>query len=164
MEATDVKHLRVLDLLPDALLLQVLDLVVIGSRKISAHGAVVARNDDTTAASRCLLVVQVLGLDARLLGNLLQRLAVLVLADAANIYGRVGRQHVLCTSRRVLCCSAGDEHGLVVLEQVFVETHVLLGIGENGIVGFEAVLVEQCLVAVHLGVSISSLRYSHRQI
>ena len=40
----------------------------------------------------------------------------------------------LGAASRVLGCSACDEFGLAVLEEVFVETHVLL-LGEDGVVG-----------------------------
>lgn len=147
MEATDVEDLGVLDLLPDAVLLQVVDLVVVGSSEVGAERAVVASDDDTAAAGGRLLVVQVLGLDAGVARDLLQRLAVLVLADAANVDGRVGLEDVLCTARRVLCCASSNEDGLVVLDQVLVEAHVLLRVGQNGIVCLEAILVKQRLVA-----------------
>lgn len=44
----------------------------------------------------------------------------------------------LCSSSGVLCCSSGDEFGVVVLKEVFVEAHVLF-FGEDGVVGFHAV-------------------------
>jgi hypothetical protein len=158
VEATDVEDLRILDLLPDAVLLQVLDLVVVGSRQVGAERTVVAGDDDTAATSGRLLVVQVLSLDACVARDLLEGLAVLVLANAADVDGRVGLEHVLCTSRCVLGGTAGDEDGFVVLDQVLVEAHVLLRVGKNGIVGLEAILVEQCLVAVHSKVSMGPSR------
>jgi len=156
VEATDVEDLCVLDLLPDVLLLQVLDLVVVGSRKICAKRAVVASDDDTAAAGGGLLVVEVLGLDASVSRDLLKGLAVLVLANAANVDGRVGCEHVLSASCCVLGSTSGNEDGIVVLDQILIEAHVLLRIGKNGIVGLKAILVEQCLVSVRDNVSISS--------
>lgn len=41
----------------------------------------------------------------------------------------------------VLGGAAGDEFGVAVLEQVFVEAHVLV-FGEDGVVGLEAVVLE----------------------
>lgn len=96
VEATDVEDLSVLDLLPDALRLQVLHLVVVGSREIGAQRAVVAGNDNTAATGWGLLVIEVLGLDARFPADPLQSLAILVLADAANVDDRVGLEDVLC--------------------------------------------------------------------
>ena len=52
----------------------------------------------------------------------------------------------MCTTCGVLCSSAGYELCVVVLEQVFVEAHVLV-FGEYGVVWFEAVLGEHCFIA-----------------
>lgn len=46
----------------------------------------------------------------------------------------------------VLGGAAGDEFGVAVLEQVFVEGHVFF-FGEDGVVGFEAVVREHGFVA-----------------
>lgn len=146
VESTNVVDLSILDLLPDVVLLQVLELVVVGSSKICAERAVVASDDDTTATSGGLLVVEVLSLDTSLLADVLEGLAVLVLADAANVEDGLGGQDVLGTTGGVLRSTTGNEDGLVVLDQVLVETHVLLGIGEDGIVGLQAVLLEELLV------------------
>ena len=59
--------------------------------------------------------------------------------------GKEGRRY-LCTTCGVLCSSAGYELCIVVLEQVFVEAHVLV-FGEYGVVWFEAVLGEHCFIA-----------------
>jgi hypothetical protein len=146
VETTNVVNLGVLDLLPDVVLLQVLQLVVVGGSKICAERAVVASDDDTAAASGGLLVVEVLGLDTSLLADVLESLAVLVLTDAANVEDRLGGQDVLGTTGGVLRSTAGNEDGLEVLDQVLVETHVLLGVGEDGIVGLQAILLEELLI------------------
>lgn len=147
MEATNVVNLGVLDLLPDVVLLQVLQLVVVGGSKVCAERAVVASDDDTTASSGGLLVVEVLGLHTSLLADVLEGLAVLVLANTANVEDRLGGQDVRGTAGGVLRSTTGDEHGLVVLNQILVETHVLLGVGEDRVVGLEAVLLEELLIA-----------------
>ena len=146
METTNVVNLGVLNLLPDVVLLQVLKLVVVGGSKICAERAVVASDDDTAATSGGLLVVEVLGLDTSLLADVLEGLAVLVLTDAANVEDRLRRQDVLGTTGGVLRSTSGNEDGLEVLDQVLVKAHVLLGVGENGIVGLQAVLLEQLLI------------------
>lgn len=146
MEATNIEHLGVLDLLPDVVLLQVLKLVVVGSSKICAERAVVAGDDDTTATGGGLLIVKVLGLDTSLLADVLEGLTVLVLADTANVEDRLGGQDVRGTTGGVLRSASGDEDGLVVLDQVLIETHVFLRIGEDGVVGLEAVLLEELLI------------------
>lgn len=93
--ATDVVDLGVLHELPDLGLLQVIKLVGVGSGKVGAHAAVVAGDDDTATARGLLLIVAVLDAEANLLDGLLQDIGVLVLADAANVDGRVGREDVL---------------------------------------------------------------------
>lgn len=59
------------------------------------------------------------------------------------------REKYLCTTRSVLRSSAGYELCVVVLEQIFVETHVLV-FCKYGIVGFEAVLGEHCFISRHV--------------
>lgn len=146
VEASDVVDLGVLHLLPDVVLLQVLKLVVVGSSKICAHRTVVTGDDDTTATSGGLLIVEVLSLDTSLLADVLKSLAVLVLANTANVEDRLGGQNVRGTSGGVLCSASSNEDGLVVLDQILVDLHVLLGVGENGVVGLEAVLLEELLI------------------
>jgi hypothetical protein len=48
----------------------------------------VAGDDDAAAAGRGLIVVAVFGLDAGLVADVFELLAVLVAADAANVYRR----------------------------------------------------------------------------
>jgi hypothetical protein len=55
----------------------------------------VAGDDNTAATGGCLLVVEVFGLDAGVAGDLLQGLAVLVFANAANVDDRLGLEDVL---------------------------------------------------------------------
>lgn len=145
MVSTNVEDLGTLNVLPDLGLLQVVDIVEVRSGKVGAERAVVAGDDNTATASRSLLIVAVQRLDAGLLVDFLKCLAVLVLANAANVYSRVLREDVLCTAGRVLGSSTGDEHGVVVLDQVFEEPEVLL-LSEDSIIGLEAVLLEQLLV------------------
>ena len=95
METTDVEELGLLDEGPDVGLLQVLELVLVGSSKVSAHAAVVASDDDTALARGLRLVDTVLGVDTSLLTGLLQDVTVLVLADTANVDNRVVGKKVL---------------------------------------------------------------------
>lgn len=53
----------------------------------------------------------------------------------------------LCAASGVLRRTAGNEHSVVVLDQVVVEPEVLL-FGENGIVGLQAVLLEELLITI----------------
>jgi hypothetical protein len=46
-----------------------------------------------------------------------------------------------------LSCTAGNEDGLVVLDQVVVEPEVFL-LSENGVIGLQAVLLQEFLISV----------------
>lgn len=53
----------------------------------------------------------------------------------------------LSAASRVLGRAAGDQLRVVVLQEVLVEVHVL-GFGQDGVVGLEAVFLEQGIVSV----------------
>jgi hypothetical protein len=116
VEATNVEDLSILDLLPDALLLQVLDLVVVGGSEIGAHGAVVAGDNNTAATRGSLLVVEVFGLDTSVGRDLFESLAVLVLANTADVEDRLGLQNVCSASCSILRGATSNLNGLVVLK------------------------------------------------
>jgi hypothetical protein len=151
VEATDVVHLGVLDELPDLGLLQVIQVVVVGSTEVGAQASVVASDDSTAAASLLLGVDAVLDAEASGLDGVVEDGRVLVVAGTADVDDAVGREDVLGTSGAVLGSTAGDELGIVVVEEVLVERDVLL-LGEDGIVGLEAVLVEQGLITDSLDI------------
>jgi hypothetical protein len=146
---TDKVDLGLLDEVP--VLLQVLDLVAVGSGEIGAHATVVAGDDDTAATGGLLVVVAVDGAETDLLVGLDQLLGVLVLADTSNKDNRVGGKDVLGTSSGVLGGTTGVQVDLEVVEQVVVETHVLL-FGQDGVVRLEAILLEQLLVTNSLDI------------
>jgi hypothetical protein len=52
----------------------------------------------------------------------------------------------LGSASSILCSAAGNELSIVVLHQVLVEAHVLL-LGQDGIVGLQAVLLEELLIS-----------------
>lgn len=56
----------------------------------------------------------------------------------------------LGASGGVLGGAAGDEFGVAVLQQVFVEAHVLL-FGEDGVVGLDAVALEHGFISDRKG-------------
>jgi hypothetical protein len=146
---TDKVDLGLLDEVP--VLLQVLDLVAVGSSEIGAHATVVASDDDTAATGGLFVVVTVDGAETDLLVGLDELLGVLVLANASNKDNRLGGKDVLGTSGGVLGGATGVQVDLEVLEQVLVEAHVLL-FGQDGVVGLESILLEQLLVADGLDV------------
>lgn len=149
--AADVVGLGVLDEGPDLGLLEVLDVVVVGGAELGAHAAVVARDDDAAAARLLLGVDAVLDAQADLLDGVVQDGGVLIVANAAEVDDAVGREHVLGAAGRVLGRAAGDQLGVVVVEQVLEDALVLL-LGEDGVVGLEAVLGEERIVADSLDV------------
>lgn len=151
VEATNVVVISILDQAPDLGLLQVVETVVVSSAEVSAERAVVAGDDDTAAASLLLGVDAVLNAQASLLDSIVQDSRVLVITGTAEVDDAVGGQDVLGTAGGVLGGATGNELGVVVVEKVFVEGNVLL-LGEDGVVGLEAVLVEEGLVAEGLDV------------
>lgn len=149
--AADVVRLGVLDQLPDLGGLEVLDVVVVGGGEVGAHAPVVACDDDGAAAGGLLGVDAVLHAETGLLDGVVQDGGVLVVADAAQEDDAVGRQHVLRSAGGVLGGAAGDELGVEVVQQVLVDALVLL-LGEDGVIGLEAVLLEEGFIAEGLDV------------
>ena len=148
---TDIVNLSVLDEGPDLGLLQVLKVVVVGGTELGAHGAVVASNDNTATAGVDLGVDTVLDAEASLLDSIVEDGGVLVVTDTAEVDDAVGREEVLSTAGGVLGSTTGDQLSIVVLEEVLEEALVLL-LGEDGVVGLEAVLLEESLIAKGLDV------------
>ncbi|KAJ6446362.1 telomerase activating protein Est1 [Purpureocillium lavendulum] len=153
VEATNVVDLGVLDELPDLRLLQVVDVIVVGSAQVGAQAAVVAGDDDAAAASLLLGVDAVLDAQTSGLDSIVQDGRVLVVTSTAQIDDAVGGQDVLRTTGRVLCSAAGNELGVVVVQQLLVQRDVLL-LGKNGVVGLQLVLVQQGLIADSLDICI----------
>ncbi len=151
MEATNVEDIGVLGKSPDLGLLQVVKVVVVGGTEIGAEGAVVAGNDGAAAAGGVLGVDTVLDAEAGGLDGIVEGGGVLVVTDAAEVDDAVGGEDVLGATGAVLGGAAGNQLGLVVVEQVLVEGDVLL-LGEDGVVGLELVLVEELLVTDSLDV------------
>lgn len=128
-----------------------LRVVVVRGAELGAHAPVVARDDDGAAARGLLGVDAVLDPEAGLLDRVVQDGGVLVVADAAEVDDGVGREEVLRAAGSVLRGAAGDELGVVVVQQVLVDALVLL-LGQNGVVGLEAVFLEEGIVAEGLDV------------
>lgn len=138
-----------------------LDLVLVGGRKVGAHAAVMAGDDDTALAGGLGIIDAVLGVHAGLGAGLLQGVGELVLANAADVEDRILGEHVLdgqpssmtpgleiylSTSRGVLSGTTGNQLR-IPLEQLIVEAHVLV-FGEDGIVVLQAVLLQEGSVAI----------------
>jgi hypothetical protein len=58
------------------------------------------------------------------------------------------RESTHCSSSgSVLRRASGNQFCIVVLNEVLIEPHMLLRIGENGVVGFQSIFLEKLLVA-----------------
>lgn len=160
--ATDVVDLGLLDQRPDLGLLEVLNLVLVGSSKVGAHAAVVASDDNTTLTGGLSLIDTVLGVDTGLLASLLEDVTVLVLTDTTDVDNGLLREHVLITlsipilsileikrafntylstTSGVLGGTTGDQLG-VAGNQVLVDTHVLV-LSEDSIIGLQTILLQE---------------------
>lgn len=151
MISTNVVSLGILNQLPNLGLLQMVEVVVVGGSQIRAHAAVMARDDHTATAGGVLRVDAVLDTQTGLLDGIMKDSGVLVVAHTTDVDHAVGRQDILCTTGGVLRGTAGQQLRLVVVQEILVEAEMLL-LGENGIVGFETILLEQLLVAEGLDV------------
>lgn len=151
METANIEDIGVLGKGPDLGLLQVVEVVVVGSAEVGAEGAVVAGDDGAAAAGGVLGVDTVLDAKASGLDGIMEGGGVLVVTNAAEVDDAVGGKDVLGAASAVLGGTAGNQLGLVVVEEVLVERDVLL-LGQDGVVGLELVLVEELLVTDSLDV------------
>ena len=151
VEATDVVELGVLDELADLGLLQMVDIIVVGSTEVSAETSVVASNDNTTSTSLLLGVDSVLDTKASSLDGIVKDGRVLVVTSTTKVDDAVGREDVLGTSGSVLGGTTSDELGVVVVQEVLIERDVLL-LSEDSVIGLEVILLEQCLITESLNV------------
>lgn len=151
MITADIVDLSTLNEAPDLGLLQVVQVVVVGGAQVGAETPVVAGDDDAAAAGGLGRLDAVLDAEAGLLDGVLEDGGVLVVADAAEVDDAVVREDVLGAAGGVLGGAAGDELGLEVVQQVLVDALVLV-LGQDGVVGLEAVLGEELIVAVGLDV------------
>jgi hypothetical protein len=149
--ATNVEHLGALSQSPDVGPLQVLEVVVVRRTERRAERAVVASDDDGAPAGRHLGVDPVLDTQADGADGVLEDGGVLVVADAADVDHAVGRENVLGAAGRVLGGAAGDELGIVVVEEVLVDGEVAV-LGEDGVVGLEVVLGQEGVITGGLDV------------
>lgn len=146
MVAANVVDIGILNQAPDLGFLQVVQAVVVRSAQIGAHAAVMARDDHPAPAGRLGRLDAVLDAQTSLLDSILENGSVLVVANTAQVHDAVVGQQVLRTTGCVLGGTAGNQLGLVVVEEFLVETLVLF-LGQNGIVGLQAVLGEKVIVA-----------------
>lgn len=115
METTNVVDLGVLNELPDLRLLQVINIIMVGSTKVGAETSVVAGDDGTTSAGLLLGVDSVLDSEASLLDSIVENGRVLVVTGTTKVDNAVGRKDVLGTSSTVLSSTTGNELGVVVV-------------------------------------------------
>lgn len=124
---------------------------MVSGAEVGDHATVVTSDHDATAASGNLGVDAVLDAQTGLLAGVVKDGGVLVIAGATKIDDAVGREDVLGTTGCVLGGTAGDQLGIVVVEEVLVDVQVLR-FGKDGVVSLKAVLLEQSLVAKRLDV------------
>ena len=168
MEAADEVCLAVLHNIP--IFFQVLDLVMVRRSEISAQAAIVACDDDTTSP-RWMLVINVIShLQTSFLVGSLKDVCVLVLAYASKIDDRVCREHILrdtldrcaaamfwtsrylCASCSVLCSTTSEKFGVSILNQLFIQGHVLF-FRQDGIVRIESILLEERFISTPMSAS-----------
>lgn len=160
VETTDEVELGLLNKVPDVGLLEVLELVLVGSSKVSAQAAVVAGDDGTTLSSGLGLVHTVLSVDTGLLTGLLEDVTVAVLANTANVEDRVIGEQVLSTTGSVLGSTTGDQLS-IKLHELIVETHVLL-LSKDSIVGLQAILLQKSGISTSLDIEERVLQAEQR--
>lgn len=141
----------VLDELPDLGALEMVKVVVVGSTQVGAHGAVVSSDHDTAAAGLLLLVDSVLDPETGLLDGIVEDGSVLVITDTAQVDDGVRRKDILGAPGSVLGSTAGNELCGIVVQEILVDVLVLL-LGEDGIVGLQAVLGEERFVTLSLDI------------
>ena len=151
METANIVVLGVLDKAPDLGLLKVVKVVVVSGTEVSAETAVVASDDNSATTGRLAGVDAVLNAEAGLLDGIVEGGGVLVVAGTTQVDDAVGGQDVLGTTSGVLGGTAGDEFGVVVGQEVFVEGNMLL-LGQNSVIGLEVVLLEESFVTEGLDV------------
>jgi hypothetical protein len=147
----NVVHLGVLNKAPDLGLLQVVEVIVVGSTEISAQASVVASNDNTATPSLLLGVNTILDAEASGLDSIVHDGRVLVVTSTTEIHDAVGRQDILGATGRVLGGTSSNQLGIVVVEKVLIQGKVLF-LSEDGVIGLEAILFEKGLVANGLNI------------
>ena len=95
---------------------------------------------NAATASLLLGIDAVLDAEASCLDSIVENGGVLIVASASEVHDTVRVQDVLCATGCVLGSTAGDELGVVVVEEVFVDAEVLV-LGKDGVIGLEFVLV-----------------------
>lgn len=100
VKSSDEIYLRFLDQVPNVWLLQVLKLIVVGGGEMSAQAAVMASDDDATAARGLVLVNAIFRVDAGFFADVCELLAMLIFSDATNVGDGVGWENILnCRDR-----------------------------------------------------------------
>ena len=121
------------------------NLVAVGSRQIGTHAAIVAGDNDTTSTCWLGLIIAVPHRQSGLLICFHQELGIFVLANTSDVDHRICWEEVLYTASRVLCRSSSQQFRLSVLDELFVERHVLL-FRQDCIVRLETVLIEKGII------------------
>jgi hypothetical protein len=102
------------------------DFVFVGSSQVGNQASVMASDYNSASTGRLDIIHMVFCMKPFLLTGLLENIGILIAANAADIKNRVGRKHILSPTGGILCSSSWNQFGVVVLDEVFIETHVLL--------------------------------------
>jgi hypothetical protein len=119
--AANIIRLSVLDKSPDIGALEMLQIVVVGGTQVGAHAAVVAGDDDAAATRGDLGINTVLDTQTGLLAGIAKDRGVLVIASTTEVDNAVRREQVLGTAGGVLGSAAGNQLGIVVVEEVLID-------------------------------------------
>lgn len=106
---------------------------------------------NTTSSGGLFLVNTVFDAETSGLDGIVQDSSVFVIADSSKEYDAVGWEDVLGSTSGVLGAASGNQFGGVVVEEVFVDWDVLF-LGEDRVIGFETIFVEEGLVSLGLDI------------
>lgn len=108
-------------------------------------------DDNPTAPSRLFLIDAVLDAETSGLHGIVEDSSVFVVSNSTEEYNAVGWKNVLGSASGILGSTSSNQLGGVVVEEIFVDGKVLF-LGENGIIGLEAVFVEEGLITLGLDI------------
>lgn len=108
-------------------------------------------NNHTAASSGFLGINSVFDPQTSGLDSVVQDGGILVVANTTEEDDGVGRKHILCTTSGILGSAAGNQFCGVVVQEVFVDAGVFF-FSEDGIVGLEAIFLEESSIALSLDI------------
>lgn len=147
----DVVGFCVFDESLDVWVFEVFEVVVVGGVEFGDYGVVVVCDDDVVVVGGDFGVYVVFDLEVDLFDGIVEDGGVFVVVGVVEVDDRVGCEDVLGFVGGVLSGVVGDEFGVVVVEEVFVDGEVFF-FGEDGVVRFEVVFFEEGFVVKGLDI------------